>query len=122
MKKPPLVVIHPQAHATLVLGVWRSVEFLRAALPTPALVGPQAAPLLLESLSLWYQRQLRVVLSAESGLISSRLEISDGFGCGRRTEHYDVEVWPQDGNLGNRQLGGIADFSTLHQLAAGRSR
>jgi hypothetical protein len=122
VKKAPLIVIHPQAHATLVLGLWRSQEFLRASLPTASLAQPQAAPLLLESLSLWYQRQVRVVLSADSDLISSRLAISDGFGGGRRSEHYAVEVWPHDSELRGRQLGGVADFGSLYQLATGRPR
>jgi len=50
-------------------------EVLRARLGPPSQVHRLAAPLLLESLALWYQQPVRVVLCAESDAISSALQL-----------------------------------------------
>jgi hypothetical protein len=49
---------------------------------------------LLEGLSLWLQERLDVVLVAEDPEISSELGICDGFGFGRESVHFAVEVVP----------------------------
>ena len=88
-------------------------ELLRAALPAPMIDRHvrSAAPILLEGLALWLRRPLSVVLCADDGDISSALGLSDGFGFGYRTVHYDVEVMNPAQRV--RRLG---SFSDLRQL------
>jgi len=88
-------------------------EVLRARLGPPSQVHRWAAPLLLESLALWYQQPVRVVLSAESDAISSALHLSDGFGFGDRTLHYDV-AWCR--SRGAELRGGPDAFRALRRL------
>ena len=88
-------------------------EVLRARLGPPSQVHRWAAPLLLESLALWYQQPVRVVLCAESDAISSALHLSDGFGFGYRTLHYDV-AWRR--SQGAELRGGPDAFRALRRL------
>jgi len=92
---------------------WGTREVLRARLGPPSQVHRWAAPLLLESLALWYQQPVRVVLSAESDAISSALQLSDGFGFGYRTLHYEV-VWRR--SRGAELRGGPDAFRALRRL------
>ena len=117
MLKPHLF-LKPSHETTRLYLTIGSRELLRAVLPPP---GPyfqtRSAPLLLEALSLWLQRPLSVVLCAADGDDSSALGLSDGFGFGRQTEHYDVEVVDPARRL--RGLGSFADLRRL-QLRGGR--
>jgi hypothetical protein len=68
-------------------------ELLRARLPQP--IHPlQDKPLLalLESLAVWLDTQLLVVLSADEPSDGFFLGLTDERGVGRRTEQYDVVV------------------------------
>lgn len=89
-------------------------EVLRAALPAPMIDGPMrsAAPILLEGLALWLRRPLSVVLCADDGDISSALGLSDGFGFGYQTVHYDVEVMNPAERV--RRLGSFGDLRQLY--------
>lgn len=111
MLKPHLF-LKPSRETTRLFLTIGSRELLRAVLPPP---GPyfqmRSAPLLLEALSLWLQRPLSVVLCAADGDDSSALGLSDGFGFGRQTEHYDVEVVDPAQRL--RGLGSFADLRRL---------
>ena len=91
---------------------WSAREVLRARLGPPSQVHRWAAPLLLESLALWYQQPVRVVLCAESDAISSGLQLSDGFGFGDRTLYYDV-AWCR--SRGAELQGGPAAFRALRR-------
>jgi hypothetical protein len=66
-------------------------EVLRARLAPPSRAHRWAMPLLLESLALWCQQPLRVVLYAESEALSSGLRLVDDLGFGRCTLFYEVE-------------------------------
>ena len=69
-----------------------------------------AAPMLLEALSLWQGRPLRVVLSAESEDYLFSLGLSDGLGLGVSSLHYVVDIVdPRDVRRG-RRLRGVGDF------------
>lgn len=111
MLKPHLFLkpTHETTRLYLTLG---SRELLRAVLPPPALnLHPRSAPTLLEGLALWLQRPLSVVLYAADGDDSSALGLSDGFGFGHQTTHYDVEVI--DPKRRPRGLGSFADLRRL---------
>lgn len=72
---------------------------------------PRSAPTLLEGLALWLQRPLSVVLCAADEDDSSALGLSDGFGFGHQSVHYDVEVV----NPAQR-LAGLGSFADLRRL------
>ena len=113
------VTIAPSVWSTWILATYGPDELLRARLGPPAQVHRWAAPTFLEGLSLWHQRQLRVVLFAESEAISSGLHLSNGFGFGLDTLHYEVEVIEHRGQWRGEQPGGISSFRELRQLASG---
>ena len=116
MLKPHLL-LKPTRETTRLYLTIGSRELLRAVLPPP---GPRfhrrSAPLLLEGLSLWLQRPLSVVLCAADGDDSSALGLSDGFGFGDQTVHYDVEVVDPTQRL--RGLGSFADLRRLQLRGA----
>jgi hypothetical protein len=69
-----------------------------------------AAPMLLEALSLWQGRPLRVVLSAESEDYLCSLGLSDGLGLSVNSLHYVVDIVdPREARRGRRLLG-VGDF------------
>jgi hypothetical protein len=111
MLKPHLF-LKPTRETTRLYLTIGGRELLRAVLPPP---GPyfqtRSAPLLLEGLALWLQRPLSVVLCAVDGDDSSALGLSDGFGFGHQTVHYDVEVVDPAQRL--RGLGSFADLRRL---------
>lgn len=116
------LVLHPRNHDTLILGLRGHDEILRAAVGPVSQAHHRAAPMLLEALALWHQQPLRVVLSVDSDQTSSCLGLSDGFGFGYRTLHYQVEVVEREAGCPAKRLGGVADFRGLRRLATGRSR
>lgn len=108
----PRLICKPSPEATRLFLTWGETELLRAVLPPPGAQHPSAAPTLLEGLSLWLQRPLSVVLCADAEEISSGLGLCDGFGIGRETLHYDVEVFDP-----RRQRHGLGSFRDLRQLS-----
>jgi hypothetical protein len=69
-----------------------------------------AAPMLLEALSLWQGRPVRVVLSAESEDYLCSLGLSDGLGLSVSSLHYVVDIVdPREVRRG-RRLRGVGDF------------
>jgi hypothetical protein len=85
------VAIAATFEETRLLATRGTRELLRARLTPPSLAHRWAAPLLLESLALWCQQPLRVVLSAESAALSSGLQLTDDLGLERCTLFYEVE-------------------------------
>lgn len=69
-----------------------------------------AAPMLLEALSIWQGRPLRVVLSAESEDYWSSLGLSEGLGLGVSAFHYVVDVVDPRAVRRGRRLRGVGDF------------
>jgi hypothetical protein len=113
----PLLLVKPSPETTRLYLTISGRELLRAALPPPGpCLHPRSAPLLLEGLALWLQRPLSVVLCAADTDASAALALSDGFGFGYETVHYDVEVVDPSRRRG---LGSFADLRRL-QLRGGR--
>jgi hypothetical protein len=108
----PRLVIKPWLEVTRLLMTNYENEVLRAVLPR-APAHPRAAPTLLEGLSLWLGRPLYVVLCAADWDASSALGISDGFGFGTETVHYEVEVVDP-----GRRPRGLGRFRDLRRLAS----
>lgn len=106
----PKLVIKPWPETTrLLLTDWEG-EVLRAALPR-APSHPRAAPTLLEGLALWMGRPLSVVLCAADLDGSYVPGLSDDFGIGARTVHFEVEVIDP-----TRRPRGLGPFRDLRQL------
>ena len=103
--------IKPNHLATRLLVTLGQDNVLKAVLPSPTRVHPQAAQTLLEALSLWFARPLYAVLVADAQGTSYELGLCDGGGAGRKTQRYEVEVYDKSRH---RTLG---SFSDLHQLA-----
>ena len=106
-----VVTLKPTREVTRVLATHGGADVLRAVLPPAPQAHPRAAEMLLEALSLWFQRPLRVVLCADAQGTSSALHLCDGFGIGRATVHFEVEVHDP------RRRRGLGPFADLHQLA-----
>jgi len=87
----PKLVIKPWPETTRLLLTDVEGEVLRAALPWRPR-DPRAAPTLLEGLALWLGRPLCVVLCAADMDASCVPGLSDDFGVGAATVHYEVEV------------------------------
>jgi hypothetical protein len=91
-------------------------ELLRACLPPPAqLWSCKPARALLESLALWMDVRLRVVLSATDPAAGSSLDLTDELGIGLRTVHYEVERAMRRRRRPAR-LRGVDDFREVRQL------
>lgn len=92
-------------------------ELMRASLPAPAAFWTgKPAKALLESLSLWLDTKLRVVLDADDTVDGFSLELTDELGIGSRTLFYEVVVVERRGRRRPARLRGIDDFRDLHQL------
>jgi hypothetical protein len=91
-------------------------ELLRASLPPPAhFWSSEPAKALLESLAMWLDGSLRVVLAAGDPADGWSLGLTDELGIGSRTLFYDVvAVEPKRGR--RRRLRGVGDFRDVHQL------
>ena len=86
-------------------------EVLRARLAPPTFAHRWAVPLLLESLALAWQQPLRVVLYAESEVLSSALQLTDDLGLERSTLFYEIERLAPRGGAGERAVwGGFDDL------------
>ena len=108
----PRLVCKPTSESTRILLTHHDREILRAQLPPPSQVHFHAGPSLCESLALWLQTPLSVVLVADAQGASSALNLSDGLGFGLSTLHYDVEVL-EPGRRRARPLGSFADLRQL---------
>lgn len=105
------LTIVPRRHETRILMTEGPDDVLVARLgPVTSAHHRWAAPMLLEALSLWQGRPLRVVLSAESEDYLCSLGLSDGFGLGVSSLHYVVDIVdPREVRRG-RRLRGVGDF------------
>jgi hypothetical protein len=112
----PCVVIHPTRQRTRLRMSWENSELMRALLPPGATAHPRAAQTLLEGLSLWVERPLSVVLTAEDLDSCSALGLCDELGFGNRTAHYTVEVIER---ARRRGLGRFADLRQLEMQLGG---
>lgn len=114
--KPRITVrIVPTTASTRVLVMVEGDEILKARLPPPSQAHRLATRTLLEAIALFCQGRIRVVLSADSEAISFGLGLTDGFGFGIDTFHYEVEVLPGQRRRA-RRLHGLGDFRDVRRL------
>jgi len=93
-------------------------ELLRALLPAPSKVRhEQSAIRFLESLSLWLDARLRVVLCVDAREAGFCLGLTNEMGHGAGSLYYEVEVRdPATLRRRERRIRGIGDFADLRQL------
>jgi hypothetical protein len=113
------VLIAPSAIRTRVLVTEGPDELLRAVLPSPSQLQYERAVItFLESLALWLNAKLHVVLSVDVKEAGCCLGLTDELGVGVRSLFFDVEV--RDRQVRRRRAGrrirGIGDFVDLRQL------
>lgn len=112
------VVMIPSTARTRVLVTAGSDELLRAILPPPSQLQYERAALkFLESLALWLNGKLHVVLSVDAKEAGCCLGLTDELGVGVRSLFFDVEV--RDRRVRRRRgqrIRGIGDFTDLRQL------
>jgi hypothetical protein len=108
----PRLICKPRAMGTRLLLLHQGQERLRAVLPPPSLHPShlRAAPMLCETLALWLDEPLSVVLCADEPDGLSGLGLCDDFGFGAKTLHYEVEV------VDGRRARGLGSFGDLRQL------
>jgi hypothetical protein len=113
-----MVTIAPEPDRVRLLATTPTHDVLKAVLGPVRTAHPRAAATLLEGISLWHQRPLSVVLSADVLDDGSALGLCDALGFGR-TLHYEVAVAMTDrrGRRRGRDLRGLGDFRDLRQLA-----
>jgi hypothetical protein len=112
MARRLVVTMRPTPISTRILVTQGEEDVLKAVLPPPRQAHPRAAETLLEALALWFQRPLSVVLYADGEGASCALGLCDGFGFGRETVHFSVEVYDPA-----RRCRGLGPFDDLRQLA-----
>jgi hypothetical protein len=112
------VVLIPSAARTRVLLTEGSDELLRAVLPAPSqLQYERAAITFLESLALWVNAKLHVVLSVDAREAGCCLGLTDELGVGVRSLFFDVEVRDRRARRRRGQrIRGIGDFADVRQL------
>ncbi len=112
-----MVTIAPEPDRVRVLATTPTHDVLKAVLGPVRAAHPRAAATLLEGISLWHQRPLSVVLSADALDDGSAMGLCDALGFGR-TLHYEVAVAVTGrGRRRRRDLRGLGDFRDLRQLA-----
>ena len=90
-------------------------EVLKARLGPAANIHRAAAPMLMEAIALWYDQQVYVVISADGDAISGDLGLSDGFGYGAQTLHYEVEWVDRHDRHRGRRVRGLGDFRDVRR-------
>jgi len=91
-------------------------EVLKAQLPAATAAHRLATRTLLEGLSLFCDARLRVVVSAESEELSCAQGLSDGFGFGADTLHYEIDIAPS----ASERRRGMGSFRDVRRLRAGK--
>ena len=112
------VAIIPSAARTRVLFTEGPDELLRAVLPSPSQLQHERAVIsFLESLALWVNAKLHVVLSVDAREAGCCLGLTDELGVGVRSLFFDVEVRDRRARRRRGQrIRGIGDFADLRQL------
>ena len=93
-------------------------EMMRLALPPPSpMHSCQCVPALLQSIALWLDQPLHVVLSVAAAQRSLCLGLTDALGCGIDSVFYTVQVLERGvRRRRGRRLRGVGDFRRLHLL------
>jgi hypothetical protein len=110
------VVLLPTTIRTRALVSHGPDELLRASLPALSQVRHERAAItFLESLSLWLDAKLRVVLCVDVRQASFCLGLTDEMGRGIRSVYYAVEVRERVVRRREHRIRGIGDFADLRQ-------
>ena len=112
------VVVIPSEARTRVLFTEGPDELLRAILPPPSQLHHERAVItFLESLALWVNAKLHVVLSVDAREAGCCLGLTDELGVGVRSVFFDVEVRDRRARKRRGQrIRGIGDFADVRQL------
>jgi hypothetical protein len=112
------VVVIPSEARTRVLFTEGPDELLRAILPPPSQLQYERAVItFLESLALWLNAKLHVVLSVDAREAGCCLGLTDELGVGVRSLFFDVEVRDRRPRKRRGQrIRGIGDFADVRQL------
>jgi hypothetical protein len=112
------VVIVPSATRTRVLVTEGPDELLRAVLPPSSQLQYERATItFLESLALWLNTKLHVVLSVDAKAAGCCLGLTDEMGVGVQSLFFDVEVRDRRARRRpGRRIRGVGDFTDLRQL------
>ncbi|HWN66643.1 MAG TPA: hypothetical protein VNM90_03325 [Haliangium sp.] len=112
------VILIPSAARTRVLVTAGPDELLRAILPSPTqLQYERAAVSFLESLALWLNTKLHVVLSVDAREAGCCLGLTDELGVGVHSLFFEVEVRDRRARRRRGQrIRGVGDFSDARQL------
>jgi len=114
---PYTVVMIPSAARTRVLLMDGPDELLRAVLPPPSqLHYERAAITFLESLALWLNQNVHVVLSVDEKEARCCLGLTDELGVGVRSVYFDVES--VTGALGGDEVSAFAASVTSRTCAS----
>lgn len=112
------VILIPAVARTRVLVTAGPDELLRAVLPPPSQLQYERATIaFLESLALWLNAKLHVVLSVDAREAGCCLGLTDELGLGVRSLFFEVEV--RDRRTRRRRgqrIRGIGDFTDARQL------
>jgi len=112
------VVILPSERWTRVLLCHGPDELLRAILPPPSQVRHErSAPTFLESLALWLDATLPVVLSVDAQHAGFCLGLTDELGLGKCSIYYRVEVRERGGRRRGTRIRSMGNFADLRRLS-----
>lgn len=115
--EPYKLMLAPSSRWTRVLLTHGPDEILRAILPPPSLVRHErATTTFVESLALWLDVALPVVLSVIDRDAPSCLGLTDELGVGRQSIYYRVEVSSPAARRRGTRIRGVGDFDDLRQL------
>lgn len=108
------VILAPERSRTRILVRSGDCDMMKAVLGPIAQAHERAARTLLESLSLWQQQKLSVVLRVDDPFDGHALGLCDALGFGERSLHYNVGVALRPPR---RALHGVGDFGDMRRLA-----
>jgi hypothetical protein len=112
------VMLSSSASRTRLLLLDGQDELMRAVLPPGHLVRQRrAASTLLEGISLWFDTQLPVVLSADEAEASYYLNLVDDLGQPARSVYFDVQLVERRARRRPKRLGGVCEVTDLRQLS-----
>jgi hypothetical protein len=110
------LTLKPTVQETRLLMTRGRDEVLKAVLPPPSQTHRWAASTLAESMSLWYQQRLSVVLYADVWEEQHAQALCDGLGFGVQNVHYEVDVVRPGRRPAGKRLSGMGSFRDLRQL------
>jgi hypothetical protein len=113
---PYTIVLKLTPNRSRLLLVQDNRELLRASLPPPATFWwGKPAKALLESLSIWLNARLRVVLDVDERVDGFSMELTDEFGVGLQSVFYEVATVERERRRPHR-LRGVDNFRDVRQL------